>query len=209
MRIVTVSMMLVGLCGTVLAGPLAVDPNVWFDGTTLWHGTTNMTAGPNAEEEYLNVDVDWAVYCPDQFHWDGYVPTPGEFTYAYQVYVNPQVGVFKFSVGMLEGNDANNIGAFSDPPNGLAGVAPASMYFGGTPPDTANWEWASPGMLPGQNSMGLVYCSANAPLFFVGSIQNAGLQAAGLVPSPSDVIPEPATLVLAGVGAMMLLRRRR
>jgi hypothetical protein len=205
MRIVTVSMMLVGLCGTVLAGPLAEDPNVWFDGTTLWHGTTNMSAGPNAQGEYLNVDVDWAVYCAFQFHWDGYGPPPGEFTYAYQVYVNPQVGVFKFSVGMLEGNDADNIGIF---PLG-AGVAPFLMGFGGTPPDTANWDWASPGLLPGQNSVGLAYSSINAPLFFVGSIHNAGLQAAGMVPSPSDVIPEPATLVLAGVGAMMLLRRRR
>jgi hypothetical protein len=195
------SLILFLVSGVGLAGDLASDPNALvYDGTT-WCGSTVMSS------DGLNATIDYCVYGPGDFSYPGlgYTPTSGEFVYAYQVFVDPNVEVFKFSVGMLESNEANNIGAFTM----TDGVAPDVMYFSGTPVDSATWEWTS-GLLSGSKSYGLAYSSINAPLWWLGSIQNGGMGAAGIVPSPSDVIPEPATLGLVLVGAIVGgLRRRR
>ncbi len=202
------SLVLLLLSGAALGGPLATDPNAAvYDGTT-WHGSVDVLAGPNAEGKYLRATIDYCVYAPGMFSYpgQGYTPTAGEFVYAYQVFVDPNVEAFKLSVGMLASNEANNIGTWAI----SGGVDPNDLGFGGTPPnlDTAWWSW-DPGLQPGENSVGLAYSSINAPLWWLGTIQNSGLAASGFVPSPSDVIPEPATMGLVLAGAIAALRRRR
>jgi hypothetical protein len=203
------SLVLFLVSGVALAGDLASDPNALvYDGTT-WCGSANVSAGPNGAGKYLNATIDYCVYAPGQFSYpdQGYTPTSGEFVYAYQVFIDDDVEVFKFLVGMLESNEANNIGTWSM----TGGLDPNAMGFGGTPPnlDSAWWSW-DPAMQPTEKSVGLAFSSINAPLWWIGTVHNSGLQASAMVPSPSDVIPEPATLCFLLAGAVVGgLRRRR
>lgn len=211
MRIVIVNVLaLLLLCSVAQAGVLATDPNALFYDGTLWSGSTVM------ELDALRATVDWCVYGPGQFSYPGlgYTPTSGEFVYAYQVFVEATTEVLTFSVGLLESNEANNIGTWAI----SGGVEPTSMGIQGTPPfEEAAWNWGSEeeeppsGLQPGSNSVGLAYSSINAPLMYGGYIMNGGSSAVGEVPSASDVIPEPATLglLLAGAIAAGLRRRRR
>jgi hypothetical protein len=199
------AMVAVLVCGSAAAGPLATDPNAWSDGTTTWCGTASV----ESFEGDLKADIDYCVYWWTRYPGTDYTPPVGHFVYAYQVYVTGTGPVKKLSVGMLAGNDAGNIA--DDAGLGDAGGhAPDSSFFTGPAPnyDAANWEWADADPLV-THSDGLVYASINAPRWWIGTVQNTGQAASGYVPSPSDVIPEPATLGLLALGLVAALRRRR
>jgi hypothetical protein len=191
------------------AGILATDPAAYTDLTpTVWHGTTS----------FANVSlvgyVDWAVYAPGHFPggFGGYVPTPGEGTYAYQVFVTGAAPLSSFKLAIQVPAPADNIGAFSG--GGVVGDAPTSESFSGLP-DTANWNFA--GILAGNSSEGLAFSSPVAPRDFFGSVIDTGQFTFVLpLPSPAVVggkpggpfIPEPSTLVLAGCGFAVLATGR-
>jgi MYXO-CTERM domain-containing protein len=197
---------LVGLvCGSAAGGPLANDPNAWSDGTTTWCGTVSV----QSFEGELKADVDYCVYWWSEYPGTDYTPAPGEFVYAYQVYVTGTGLVKKLSVGMLPGNDAGSIG--HDGGLGEAGGhAPEAWFFTGAAPnsDTANWEWLDVDPLA-THSDGLVYSSINVPQWWIGTVLNTGQAASGMVPSPSDLIPEPGALALLALGLVAAVRRRR
>ena len=204
----TLSILLSGvlLCGSAWAG-LAADGNAYVDSEGFaWHGSTDFIgAGLN---EGLSATVEWCVYGPGDYPGTDYVADADEFVYAYQVFVAAgSAQVTKLSVGMLDSNEANDIGADETL---VSGTAPSSAFFTNPPPnlDTANWLWSS-GLAADTHSRGLVYSSVNAPLLFIGTVHDGGKQVAGDLPSPSDVIPEPATLGLMAAGLLGLLRRRR
>jgi PEP-CTERM motif-containing protein len=190
MRQVT-AVVLLGLmaCGTAWG---ALDTsNAYVDGDSFtWAGSTDMT------NQALSASVEWCV--DDQ--------VGGLFKYNYQLTLGGTAPLTLLSVGMLDSNEAQNIGSAQIDPTD---VAPASAYFGGPAPNlsSANWEFAA--LSPGQVSYELSYWSVNEPLMFAGQIQDTGLIAGGLVPSPSDEIPEPATLGLLALGAVAGLIRRR
>ena len=191
-------------CGVALGGPLASEVNHYFDGTTHWCGTAAFDSGAG-----LNGTIDYCVYQPNMYPAGGdYTPTPNEFVYAYQVYVTGSVPAVLFSVGMLDSNEANNLS--DDLNNGqLGGDDPDLVYWTGSDPNllAANWEWTTAGLTTYSDV--LVYSSINAPLWYLGSIQDGGQGASALVPSPSDVIPEPAALSLLALGVVAVLRRKR
>ncbi|KPK84765.1 MAG: hypothetical protein AMJ81_04840 [Phycisphaerae bacterium SM23_33] len=198
-------MLTVFACGSALAGPLATDPNAWSYKGTTWCGSVSVESAAGE----LKADVDYCVYWWTDYPGTDYTPTPGEFVYAYQVYVTGTAPVMKFSVGMLESNEANNIG--DDPGLGQAGGhAPDASFFTGAAPtlDAANWEWLDANPLE-THSDGLVYSSINAPLWWVGTVHNSGQAASDYVPSPSDLIPEPGMMGLLVLGFVAAVRRRR
>ena len=64
-------------------------------GRETWKGTTIF---PDSVDPYLDGTVDWAVFAPGNFPFSGYTPTPGEFTYAYQIHCTGSAAISNFSV---------------------------------------------------------------------------------------------------------------
>jgi hypothetical protein len=201
------------LCGSALAGPLAIDPNAYFDGTTLWRGRTNITDG-----FILTGVVDWCVYTPTGWAaagWVGYTPTAGEFVYAYQVENAGLAPILGFGAKMIDDNDANNIGEFDLPGVNVAANGTPPFGFSGVAPnlDMANWYWQITNLFPGQKSEGLVYSSINTPLEYDVMIHDGGVSKENIVaagdPGVASPTPEPATLGLLAAGLIAVLRRRR
>jgi hypothetical protein len=185
---------LVLLSSVAFAGDLASDPNALYYDDTTWCGTAVM------EEGNLKATIDYCVYGPGQFSYpgQGYTPTSGEFVYAYQVFGEGTTEIITFGVGLDVSSAANNIGTWTM----SGGVEPNEEKFQGSPPDSAIWKWV-PGIQQGFKSVGLAFSSPHAPMWYVGDIENGGSGAAGELPSPSDVIPEPVTLSLLLAGAVV------
>lgn len=192
------------VCGSAAAGPLATDfDNCWHDGQgTPWCGSVNVSSGQG-----LTATIDYAVYRWWKYPGSDYVPPADTFVYAYQVYVtgaNPTEVVY-WNVPMLPSNEAQAI----DDDTGLGqagGVVPVDALIDAGK-QAAWWKW-DPALLT--HSDGLVFSSVNMPRGdLIGYVENHGQYAFGIVPSPADDIPEPATLGLMAVGLLALLRRRR
>jgi len=197
MRRVTVvltAVAVLGLCGTALA---ALDTtNVYTDGTsTTWTDTVTWT----------DVDLSVAIeYCVNDRVLHG-----GElqFEYVYQITSLGTSPATSFTVSMLPSNEAVDIGSHQIDPTD---VAPWDEAFNPLPPAepwTAGWSFTD--LVAPEVSYALTYWSVNEPLLFLGSVINESHTATGMIASPSNVIPEPATIGLLTVGLLSLLRRRK
>lgn len=199
------------LASATALGGLATDSNAYDDGVNpQWNGSVHFYSTGGGDT--IEADVEYTVYAPGDFTYTGlgYTPTPGEFVYAYQVIPTAgSVDIKTFWVNMLASNEANNIGSFT-----LGGIAPTSAFFGNADPQnlvSANWEFLGGILVNPSSSYGLAYSSINAPIMYVGFIQDGGL--AGMpdspLPSPSDEIPEPATMLVLAAGALLAAFCRR
>jgi len=204
-------------CGSAHAGPLSSDPNAYNDGTLIWRGTSSLTNSSG-----LSADVDWCVFGPGAYPGTAYTygfpavpphsePAADEFVYAYQLTVTGSVAVSGFSVQMLESNEAHAIG--HDTTIGLPGGTIEDdryLTWGGTGvwPNLAAWDFLGDGLGQGYKSVGLVLATVNAPLMLQGRIIDKGTFVYGDMASPSNEIPEPATLALLICGGGLVIRRR-
>ena len=183
-----------GLCGTAQA---ALDTtNVYTDGSsTTWTDTVTWTDG----------DLSAAIeYCVNDRELHG-----GElqFEYVYQITSLGTLPITQLQVAMLPSNEALDIGSQQIDPTDLT---PTGQAFDPVPPAepwTANWSFT--GLVAPNVSYALTYWSVNEPLEFLGSVINESHTASGMIASPSNVIPEPATIGLLTVGLLSLLRRRK
>jgi hypothetical protein len=214
----------IAVCGVLgssaIAGPLATDPNAYNDGTRTWSGTTTMLNPNNG----LSADIDWCVYRPGTFPGTDYTyntpwtvphaePAYNEFVYVYQMSVTGSIGVTNLAIQMLEGNKAHAIGR--DSAMGISGgVSDDDAYFtwgGQTWNNLANWDFygaTGDGLGQGARSMALAFSSVNAPWMLQGRILDQGTTAYGDIASPSNLIPEPASLGLLVTGLVLAIRRR-
>ena len=190
--------------GQVLAG-LATDPGAYVDSVKTWSGSVTFS---DTLGQGLSGEIEYAVFAPGGFTYSGYTPTPGEFVYAYQITSTGTAPISMLSVTMLDSNEANNISTFVI--DGL-GISPDSLDFAGAIPNlgSAQWNWNVNGIATGEGSVGLVYSSINAPMDLFGTVQDTGAQAMVDLPAPSDVIPEPASMLLVGIGSLMMIVRRK
>ncbi len=178
------------LSAPAFADLLSAGP-AYNDGVDEWKGTTNFQSPDDPD---LKGSVKWIVFAPGEYPFSGndYTPTPGEFTYAYQIFCTGSAALSNYSV-FLE-NTADNLGWFSDPGNGVTGVVPKSTS-GLVTPGSAWWDFTA--ISQGDNSEGLAYSSPNKPEDFSSIVINHGnFSVAEPVPSPSShPIPEPSTLL--------------
>lgn len=195
MRKIVLLAAVTGLClyGTA-AGAFDTSDAYTDGGGTTWAGTATMTNGN------LSADIEWCV--------NNRVLHGGElqFEYLYQISATGSLPITKLSVGMLESNEAEDIGYFQIDPTD---IAPTDAFFGGMPPnlDSANWTFS--GLTDGDVSYTLNYWSVNEPRYGPASLHDGGVIAGGVVPSPSDVIPEPGTVSLLVVGGILIAIRKR
>jgi hypothetical protein len=145
--------------------------------------------------------VDYAVFQPGNFPFAGYIPTPGQATYAYQVFITGTAPLASFSVALTDA--ANNIGSFND----LPGDPPTSASI--TPLVSADWTFA--GVLQGGNTRGLAFSSPKLPINLFGSVVDTGQSAFVIpLPSPGPVdVPEPAAAGIVLIGVVVAAARRR
>jgi hypothetical protein len=161
----------------------------------LWNGSTDFPIPPD-EGSPLYGHVDWAVFAPGAFPFagGGYTPTPGEFTYVYQVIEEGPAAISLYAVAME--NPADNIGWFNF--GSITGTAPSdeTLY----PFESAEWDF--PGFSNGAASSGLVYSSPYGPEDLYGIVLNGGhIAVSQPVPSPGTyTIPEPSALVMLTIG---------
>lgn len=222
-----VSLLLTLLASLAQAGPLPTAANAYNDGLGptggSWRGTKFFSFVVGAQS--LKANVEFAVFAPGQFALAGLGADPSggtDFVYAYQIY-NDQGGtkqLLNFTVGFAGGNELpanitwNQFTGGIDPEGG---ANPDAQFIpAGTPKTSAKWDFSASSPLftsgAGKFSDILIYTSPYKPEWDNGTLQ--GTSAFGnqqQLPSPSNVVPEPASLVLGAIGmaAVMLFRRAR
>ena len=156
----------------------------------------------------VNADVDFAVYAPGQFDLsfgagaDG--GNPSHFVYAYQIHnIASSDDVILLTVGLDGDETLGSVGFLSG-----ADVDPTSSNFSGI--TSAAWGFQSPTSIAnGQSSDILFFTSAQAPEFDNATLSSGVNNSLQQLPSPSSLIPEPATLALFGIGVTVCCLRKR
>ena len=132
----------------------------------------------------------------------------GEYVYSYEITNNSSAGISVFSVGIIPGADA-----FGCDFEGSGVIDPAYWSPAGSPVQSVDSLFIDTIDNDGLSSAVLWFKSDNSPTtgsaLLFGTMSGTGYTAAGDVLAPS-VAPEPATILLLGIGgAVVSLTRRK
>lgn len=200
--------MLIG--GAVLAGCAFAGDTEMLPDSSLYQGHQYYSEYAG-ELGWLNGRLDFAVYdtqtYPDEFVGaDGFdMPGTGRYVYAYQVfndlYASDQPVAY-FSVLNLDGSSIVGAGGTGAQDDGHGGIAPIDS-------DTeAVWKWelSNGGYIDRlEHSWFLAFSS---DMNWVPGTYDIRAPEESDIPGPGDA-PEPATVVLIGLGSLIFIRRPR
>lgn len=165
------------------------------------------------DENNVKGYLDFAVFTKDHFETVYGMSSPGEgvYVYAYQVVcdegTSDAVEFFSITgVGTHTGDADDPIGIGSDSIDTSNEVAPDSSAF--TPQNgnlyaNATWQFDDGALVDGQRSYMMLISSNHSPVTTGGYSFEAPVN--GEIPLPN---PEPASLALLSIGAMLLRKRK-
>ena len=165
-----------------------------------------MPVGGVQEDQYLetfNIASGTATVESTVYSYDS-----GEFVYSYEITNDSPVGISFFSVGIIPGADV-----FDCSYDGIGVIDPAYWSPAGSPVQSVDGLFIDTIDNDSLSSAVLWFKSDNSPTMgsalLVGTMSGLGYTAAGDVLAPS-VAPEPATILLLGIGgAVVSLTRRK
>ena len=167
--------------------------------------------GGAENQPLFSVHVESAVYLTGNYSGNGgYDPSGGADTYlyAYEFFNNAEseVGADDFSVGILSDVIASN--AVSDTGyGGVGGVTPFISMLVGSPLQNVKYLFLLDLIDPGEHSSILLFTSNMAPTSGYGTVSAGGAGGVVSLITPES-IPEPAGLLLLGIGGLFLRRRK-
>lgn len=149
--------------------------------------------------------VDYAVYAPGDY--SGSISFPDQYVYAYQFFNNDtsEIGIDFFSVGVLP--DITVFNVLDDPlfAYGVPGGVRPSVEFALT--ESVLYLFQLDNVAADEHSSVLLFTSDREPMMGAGVV-SGGITGGVIVELPTPA-PEPVTVALLGLGAMLAARRRR
>jgi hypothetical protein len=212
----TTGLLVAGVAGWLLMAGGGASAGIMDDPNGMggdWQGRREFRSLMDGEHlNMIAVDIEFCVYAPGQFgqSYPGGDPSGGQhYVYAYEIFNDldphpaPSPGyVERFSVGLDDDEQAASIGFIDG-----AGQDPNSCGLG---PQTAGWNFNDPTLNYPSVSDVLLFTSPFRPEWDTATVSGSmALHDTQSMPSP---VPEPATLLLAGLGgaaAILSGRRRR
>jgi hypothetical protein len=181
-----------------------------YDGiqNDVYEGWSGSSPFQGEHETDLKGSIDWAVFAPEAFPYQGYAAPSGMYTYVYQV--NCDLGGVPLSAfAVTLDGAADGIGSFTSTSPAVDGVVPDDSYIIPTLPGSANWNFYDY-ITSGSSSCGLVFYSRNPPMPNGAIVVNSGDYANLVTASPLPIpIPEPGTICLLACGLGLAVATRR
>jgi len=149
--------------------------------------------------------VDYAVYAPGKY--SGSMSFPDQFVYAYQLYCDPSsdVVIDFFSVGIRNDVAVGNVLYDDSNPYELPGGIRPSAQFALT--ESVLYLFQLDSVAANECSDVVLFTSDAGPAMGAGAV-SGGITGGAIVELPTPV-PEPATVLLVGLGSLLAVRRRR